>query len=262
MRKLISGMKISLDGKTADAGGYANWVAAWSEDYGLTPQIDGCLLGADMYPGYEAYWTAIRDAPTDPLSMTGRLPTPRGSRVGAVRREHPPLCVVEHAEDRRVAEYPLPAQRRRCRRAQERAGQGHLLHRGRPNDRGSDGGGARRRTAPFDLPGDRRRRAVAVPAGGPARRLPGERETVGRRARRADLRLCLIGRARAHAAGRTGSGSGSAFACRCAGGATRRSLAATTKARPDSAARKAATPGQPAAASAQPPAQPARLDPA
>lgn len=76
MRKLISGMKISLDGKTADAGGYANWVAAWSEDYGLTPQIDGCLLGAGMYPGYEAYWTAIRDAPTDPLSMTGRLPTP------------------------------------------------------------------------------------------------------------------------------------------------------------------------------------------
>ena len=55
MRKLIAGMKISLDGKTEGPEGMADWVAAWSEDYGLTPEIDACLLGAGMYPTYERY---------------------------------------------------------------------------------------------------------------------------------------------------------------------------------------------------------------
>src|SRR5262245_41133169 len=56
MRKLIAAMKTSVDGKI-EAGGTADWVQAWSEDYGLTPQIDACLLGGGMYPGYEQYWT-------------------------------------------------------------------------------------------------------------------------------------------------------------------------------------------------------------
>ena len=51
MRKLIAGMKISLDGKTEGSQGMADWVEAWSDDYGLMPQIDACLLGAGMYPG-------------------------------------------------------------------------------------------------------------------------------------------------------------------------------------------------------------------
>lgn len=55
MRKLISGMKISLDGRMEGPDGYADWVTAWSEDYGLTPHIDACLLGGGMYPGYEQY---------------------------------------------------------------------------------------------------------------------------------------------------------------------------------------------------------------
>ncbi len=76
MRKLIAGMKISLDGKTADANGYADWVGAWSDDYGVTPQIDACVLGAGMYPGYEQYWTAIREGPGSALAMAGKMPTP------------------------------------------------------------------------------------------------------------------------------------------------------------------------------------------
>ncbi len=95
MRKLIAGMKISLDGKTADANGYADWVGAWSEDYGLTPQIDACILGAGMYPGYEAYWTAIREAPDKALSMTGKAAHARGGRLGAIRREDAALRAVE-----------------------------------------------------------------------------------------------------------------------------------------------------------------------
>jgi hypothetical protein len=51
MRKLIAGMKISVDGKMEAAEGMADWVQAWSEDYGLIPQIDACLLGSGMYGG-------------------------------------------------------------------------------------------------------------------------------------------------------------------------------------------------------------------
>ena len=76
MRKLIAGMKVSLDGKIEGSDGMADWVAAWSEDYGLTPQIDACLLGAGMYSGYEQYWTAIQQEPDKPHWITGKAPTP------------------------------------------------------------------------------------------------------------------------------------------------------------------------------------------
>ena len=36
MRKLIAGMKISIDGKMEGPEGTADWVKAWSDDYGLT----------------------------------------------------------------------------------------------------------------------------------------------------------------------------------------------------------------------------------
>ncbi|TIN43399.1 MAG: dihydrofolate reductase, partial [Mesorhizobium sp.] len=50
-------MKISVDGKMEGPEGYAEWVDAWSEEYGLMPQIDACLLGSIMYAGYERYWS-------------------------------------------------------------------------------------------------------------------------------------------------------------------------------------------------------------
>jgi dihydrofolate reductase len=76
MRKLIAGMKISLDGKIESAEGMPDWVQAWSEDYGLMPQIDACVLGAGMYPGYEQYWTGIQNEPDKPAWITNNPPTP------------------------------------------------------------------------------------------------------------------------------------------------------------------------------------------
>jgi dihydrofolate reductase len=76
MRKLIAAMKLSVDGRSEGPDGYADWVQAWSEDYGLMERIDACLLGGRMYPGYEQYWTAIRHSADRPLPMTGRLPHP------------------------------------------------------------------------------------------------------------------------------------------------------------------------------------------
>jgi dihydrofolate reductase len=75
MRKLIAGMKISADCKMQGPDGIADWVQAWSEDYGLTPHIDACLLGAGMYPGYELYWTAIQNEPDKPHPMTDKVPS-------------------------------------------------------------------------------------------------------------------------------------------------------------------------------------------
>lgn len=76
MRKLIAGMKISVDGKIEGPEGMADWVEAWSDDYGVMAQVDACLLGGDMYPGYERYWTAIQNEPGNPAWITGTAPTP------------------------------------------------------------------------------------------------------------------------------------------------------------------------------------------
>jgi dihydrofolate reductase len=40
------------------------------------PQIDACLLGGGMYPGYERYWTGIQNEPDKPAWITGNAPTP------------------------------------------------------------------------------------------------------------------------------------------------------------------------------------------
>ena len=89
MRKLIAAMRVSLDGRSEGPEGYADWVNAWSEDYGLLERIDACLLGGRMYPGYEQYWTAIRQAPDQPLPMTGRQPHPSELRWSEFVRRTP-----------------------------------------------------------------------------------------------------------------------------------------------------------------------------
>jgi dihydrofolate reductase len=76
MRKLIAGMQSSLDGKIEGPEGYADWVEAWSDSYDVMSQVDACLLGAGMYPGYEQYWTAIQNGPDEVLPQTGSVPTP------------------------------------------------------------------------------------------------------------------------------------------------------------------------------------------
>jgi dihydrofolate reductase len=76
MRKLIAGMRVSVDGKIEGPEGVADWVEDWSDGYGLTHQVDACLLGGGMYPGYEAYWTAIQNEPDKPHPLSGKVPTP------------------------------------------------------------------------------------------------------------------------------------------------------------------------------------------
>ncbi len=97
MRKLIAGMKISADGMVGGAEGAGPpWVSAWSEDYGLTPQIDACVLGGGMYPGYEGYWTTIQSDPDKPIWEGGPVPTP-GEVDWARFAAHTPHYVLSSA---------------------------------------------------------------------------------------------------------------------------------------------------------------------
>ena len=76
MRKLIAGMKVSIDGKIAGPDGNdADWVESWSEDYELTPRIDACVVGGGMYPDYEQYWNAIYEQPGEPVQLRDRIPS-------------------------------------------------------------------------------------------------------------------------------------------------------------------------------------------
>ena len=74
MRKIISAMKISVDGYIEDPEGRQDWVDSWEDEYDLLDHVDTCVLGSVMYPGYEQYWTAALD-PNRKLPYSGKLPT-------------------------------------------------------------------------------------------------------------------------------------------------------------------------------------------
>ena len=96
MRRLIAAFKMSLDGKIEGPSGTAEWVKAWSDDYGLSEEIDACILGGEMYKGYEPYWTAIRTNPKIPI-WTDEPPT-RGELEWAQLSSELPHYVVSSTQ--------------------------------------------------------------------------------------------------------------------------------------------------------------------
>ncbi len=89
MRRLIAGMRSSLDGKIEGPEGYADWVDAWHDNYDVLPRVDAAVLGAGMYPGYEQYWTAVREDPEQPNPATGKVPTPAEVEYGRFTAQAP-----------------------------------------------------------------------------------------------------------------------------------------------------------------------------
>jgi dihydrofolate reductase len=71
MKKIIASLNISLDGFVEGADGEIDWIDSWDGLDDMVGQFDTCLLGANMYPGYEQYWTAVRTAPQEPLPFSG-----------------------------------------------------------------------------------------------------------------------------------------------------------------------------------------------
>lgn len=76
MRKIIAALQVSLDGLIEGPQGELDWVDSWEDRFEVCAQVDTCLLGGGMYPGYEAYWSAIQADPAGVLEFTGRPPTP------------------------------------------------------------------------------------------------------------------------------------------------------------------------------------------
>ena len=76
MRRVIAALQISVDGFIEGPNGELDWVDTWEDPFDLSRQIDACVLGAGMYPGYEQYWRAILANPKDILPFTGRVPSP------------------------------------------------------------------------------------------------------------------------------------------------------------------------------------------
>lgn len=68
MRKVVAAMQLSLDGCIEGLNGELDWIENWEDSHGLMAQVDTCVLGAGMYPGYEQYWSAVLADPSAPLS--------------------------------------------------------------------------------------------------------------------------------------------------------------------------------------------------
>ena len=75
-RKIIAALQVSLDGLIEGPDGDIDWIGSWEDSFDLLPEIDTCVLGAGMYPGYEQYWLAVLNHPDDVLPFTGRTATP------------------------------------------------------------------------------------------------------------------------------------------------------------------------------------------
>jgi dihydrofolate reductase len=75
MRKIVAALITSLDGFIEGPNGELDWVDSWEDPFDLLPQIDTCLLGRGMYPGYEQYWGAILANPGGILPFTDKVAT-------------------------------------------------------------------------------------------------------------------------------------------------------------------------------------------
>jgi dihydrofolate reductase len=81
---------MTLDGRILDADGGSDWVDSWADGLELLPSVDGFVLGAGMFSGYEQFWTAILEDPAAATEMLGRNPYPREITYAevAARTEH------------------------------------------------------------------------------------------------------------------------------------------------------------------------------
>ena len=98
MRKIIAALVVSVDGFIEGPKGELDWVDTWEDPFDLLPQIDTCILGARMYPGYEKYWGAILANPEGILPCTGKVAT-KGEIAYARFAERTPHIVLSRTLD-------------------------------------------------------------------------------------------------------------------------------------------------------------------
>jgi riboflavin biosynthesis pyrimidine reductase len=74
---LIAVLQMTIDGRILDADGGSGWVDSWADGLELLPPVDGFVLGAGMFSGYEEFWAAVLEDPAAAAEMLGRDPYPR-----------------------------------------------------------------------------------------------------------------------------------------------------------------------------------------
>jgi dihydrofolate reductase len=95
MRKIIAALQVSLDGLIEGPNKELDWVESWEDPFDIIGNVDAMILGARMYPGYEQYWQAVLDHPTDMLPFTGR-PATEGEIAYAEFAARTPHIVVSN----------------------------------------------------------------------------------------------------------------------------------------------------------------------
>jgi dihydrofolate reductase len=67
MRRIITTMHVTIDGKTVRPDGTIDWVGGGPEayDFEAFDRVDTCVLGRVMYPEYEEYWRGVVDGADD-----------------------------------------------------------------------------------------------------------------------------------------------------------------------------------------------------
>lgn len=99
MRKIIAGLIVSVDGFIEGPNGELDWVETWEDPFDLLPQVDTCILGRGMYPGYEQYWGAILANPEGVLPFTGKVAS-QGEIAYAHFAERTPHVVLSKTLDK------------------------------------------------------------------------------------------------------------------------------------------------------------------
>jgi dihydrofolate reductase len=99
MRKIIAALVVSVDGFIEGPNGELDWVDSWEDPFDLLPQIDTCILGRGMYPGYEQYWSAVLANPQGPLPFLGKAAT-KGEIAYAKFAERTPHIVLSRSLDK------------------------------------------------------------------------------------------------------------------------------------------------------------------
>jgi dihydrofolate reductase len=98
-RPFIAAMHVTLDGYSLDSDGNADWVESWADALELLPTVDAFVLGGGMFPGYEEFWTAIREDPAAVTQWLGRAPYPREIEYARIAAQTPHLVLSTTLRD-------------------------------------------------------------------------------------------------------------------------------------------------------------------
>ena len=102
MRKIIAALQVSLDGLIEGPDGEVDWIGSWEDSFELISEIDTCVLGAGMYPGYEQYWMGIYERPDSVQPLTGRKPSAGEVKYARFAREIPHIVLSSTLADAKL----------------------------------------------------------------------------------------------------------------------------------------------------------------